>query len=178
MAENYRHVSRDSSRTMVITHKPGRGGDKADMNELETAKNTLERVMSNQDEITRLTDNQIDLLIRVALGKTNSQIADELCLQEQTVKNRVTRLLKKLHVDNRVHIATFACLGYPPSESQLRFRWRDLNKKAVSSGNSSHLKISSSYNQHLRIQPRRRNVRTLETQKLLGLRNKTTSTNR
>ncbi len=91
----------------------------------------LEKVMSNQDVLTRLTRHQVDLLIQVALGKTNAQIADGLNLQEQTIKNRVNRLMKKLHAANRVHIATFACLGYPPSETQLRVHWRDLDREAV-----------------------------------------------
>jgi DNA-binding CsgD family transcriptional regulator len=116
------------------------------MNRLEPATTTLERVMRNQDTVTRLTDNQIDLLIRVALGKTNAQIADDLCLQEQTIKNRVTRLMKKLHADNRVHIATLACLGYPPSETQLRVRWRDLNKETALSATQNHIVSNNTLN--------------------------------
>lgn len=99
------------------------------MNKLEIVIPTVERVMGHQDTVTSLTDRQIDLLISVALGKTNAQIADDFHLREQTVKNRVNKLMKKLHVDNRVHIATFACMGYPPSETQLRSRWRDLDSE-------------------------------------------------
>ena len=91
----------------------------------------IEKAMSDQDVVTGLTKNQIDLLIQVALGKTNAQIADELHLREQTVKNRVNALMKKLHATNRVHIATIACLGYSPTETQLRVHWRDLDKEAV-----------------------------------------------
>jgi DNA-binding NarL/FixJ family response regulator len=92
---------------------------------------TLERVMRDQDVVSRLTGNQIELLIRVALGKTNAQIADDFHLREQTVKNRVNKLAKKLHAANRVHIATFACCGYPPTETQIRGRWRDLDREAA-----------------------------------------------
>jgi DNA-binding NarL/FixJ family response regulator len=106
------------------------------VNKYEAKVPTLSTVLSNQDTVTKLTHNQIELLIRVALGKTNAQIADDFCLQEQTIKNRVNRLMKKLHADNRVHIATFACLGYPPSETQLRGRWRDLDKETEPIGNS------------------------------------------
>ena len=97
------------------------------MNSVETALPTLERVLSNQDTVTKLTNGQVDLLIQVALGKTNAQIANDLHLQEQTIKNRLNTLMKKLQAENRVHIATFACLGYPPSETQLRIRWKDFN---------------------------------------------------
>jgi len=103
------------------------------MNSVETAVPTLERVLRNQDTVSRLTNGQVDLIIRVALGKTNAQIAQDLHLQEQTIKNRLNTLMKKLRADNRVHIATFACLGYPPSENQLRIRWKDLNGHAASS---------------------------------------------
>ena len=103
------------------------------MNSVQTSVPTLERVLSNQDTVTKLTNGQVDLLIRVALGKTNAQIAQDLHLQEQTIKNRLNTLMKKLRVDNRVHIATFACLGYPPSENQLRIRWNDQNGRTASS---------------------------------------------
>ncbi len=89
---------------------------------------TLEEVMSNQEVVTQLTRNQVDLLIQVALGKTNAQIAHDLNLHEQTIKNRINMLMKKLHAANRVHIATFACLGHPPTETQLRVHWRDLDR--------------------------------------------------
>jgi len=93
---------------------------------------TLEQVMREQDVVARLTDSQIELIVRVALGKTNAQIAEDLHLREQTIKNRVNKLMKKLHATNRVHIATFACYGYPPTETQIRGRWRNLDREAAS----------------------------------------------
>jgi DNA-binding NarL/FixJ family response regulator len=114
------------------------------MKTLESAVSTMERTdgrsdglgvamarlrgaNSMRDKVSRLTDSQVNLLLEVASGKTNAQIANDLQSQEQTVKNRLTKLMRKLEVGNRVHLATLVCLGYVPSEAQLRARWGNVH---------------------------------------------------
>ena len=52
---------------------------------------------------TKLTDREVEILYQIARGLDNQGIADELCLQLQTVKNHSSHVLAKLQADNRTH---------------------------------------------------------------------------
>jgi DNA-binding NarL/FixJ family response regulator len=49
-----------------------------------------------------------EVLGQVALGKSNKEIAADLAIAENTVKNHLKNILEKLHLENRVQAATFA----------------------------------------------------------------------
>lgn len=55
-----------------------------------------------------LSRREIDVLRAVARGLTNSKIADELFITEQTVKNHVSSIFSKLGVDTRVEAVLYA----------------------------------------------------------------------
>ena len=61
-----------------------------------------------QAAIDTLTQREEEILRRVALGMSNREIADELSLQEKTVKHYMTEILAKLHARNRVEAAIIA----------------------------------------------------------------------
>lgn len=48
-----------------------------------------------------LTTREIEVLARVAEGRTNKEIAEELYISEKTVKNHITNVFKKLKVSDR-----------------------------------------------------------------------------
>jgi DNA-binding NarL/FixJ family response regulator len=52
-----------------------------------------------------LTPRDIEVLELVAQGATNKEIAQALCLSENTVKIHIHNILDKLHVENRVQAA-------------------------------------------------------------------------
>jgi DNA-binding NarL/FixJ family response regulator len=52
-----------------------------------------------------LTDREREVALAVGQGKANAEIAAELYMSVATVKAHVSRLLSKLDLDNRVHIA-------------------------------------------------------------------------
>ncbi|MGI5244998.1 response regulator [Dactylosporangium sp. CA-139066] len=58
--------------------------------------------------VEALTDREEQVLARVARGRTNNEIADELFITLSTVKTHVTALMLKLGVRNRVEIAMWA----------------------------------------------------------------------
>jgi two-component system, NarL family, nitrate/nitrite response regulator NarL len=65
---------------------------------------------------TSLTPREVDIVRRVAKGASNKDIAWELKMGEQTVKNHLRRVFRKLHVANRVELALLAVenrLGAP-----------------------------------------------------------------
>ncbi len=58
--------------------------------------------------ITPLTDRELDILRLVAQGLENSDIGDQLGLSEKTIRNRLTTIFEKLHVNNRIQAALYA----------------------------------------------------------------------
>ena len=74
-------------------------------------------------EQAHLTRREREILVEIALGRRNSQIAASLGIAEKTVKNHVSLLMVKLRVRARSRLAVYACLGEFPSEEALRARW-------------------------------------------------------
>ena len=58
-----------------------------------------------QSPLNRLTDRERDVLVLLADGMTNAQIADQLVIQESTVKYHLQNVFQKLGVVNRTEAA-------------------------------------------------------------------------
>lgn len=57
---------------------------------------------------TDLTERELDVLKLIAKGMTNSQIAEQLVITENTVKGHVSNIISKLHVADRTQVAVYA----------------------------------------------------------------------
>jgi DNA-binding NarL/FixJ family response regulator len=69
-------------------------------------------------ELDELTPREVEVLQQVVQGATNREIADRLCISENTVKNHVGNILAKLNLRNRREAAGFARrYGLPNSTS-------------------------------------------------------------
>jgi len=55
-----------------------------------------------------LSFREKEVLRMVAQGATNKEIASELCISENTVKNHLRNILEKLQLENRVQAAAYA----------------------------------------------------------------------
>ena len=64
-----------------------------------------------------LTQRELEILSLVAQGCSNRQVAGRMAMQEQTVKNYLSSVLRKTEASDRVHAVTTA----------LRNRWISLN---------------------------------------------------
>lgn len=63
---------------------------------------------AEEDAFRDLSDREMDVLSQLARGKTNAEIGQILNLSEKTVGNYVSTILEKLHLVNRIELATYA----------------------------------------------------------------------
>lgn len=63
---------------------------------------------SETGSLQELTGREREVLQLLTQGKTNKEIASELGIAENTVKNHLRNILEKLHLQNRVQAAAFA----------------------------------------------------------------------
>jgi len=63
---------------------------------------------NRQLSLPRLTDREIEVLRLVAQGRMNREIAAELFISENTVKNHVRNILEKLHLHSRMEAVMYA----------------------------------------------------------------------
>jgi LuxR family transcriptional regulator of csgAB operon len=63
---------------------------------------------SAKSRLKDLTQRQIQILALVAVGTTNDEIADRLCISPHTVKTHLYRIFKKINVPNRVQASLWA----------------------------------------------------------------------
>lgn len=62
----------------------------------------------DKDKIDSLTSRELEVLIQVANGMFNKEIATSLNISERTVKNHISNIFKKIDVSDRTQAAVFA----------------------------------------------------------------------
>jgi DNA-binding NarL/FixJ family response regulator len=87
----------------------GRGDSLLDPAVTERVLERVRRVANGQDrdELADLTAQERKILLLVADGKTNKEIASEVFLSDKTVKNYVSSILSKLNLQRRAQAAAF-----------------------------------------------------------------------
>lgn len=74
---------------------------------LEEFRRLTERE-AQQSPYERLTDRERDILSLLSQGATNHEIAQQLGISEKTVRNRLSVIFDKLHINNRTQAALYA----------------------------------------------------------------------
>jgi len=70
-----------------------------------------------EDPTAALTPREREVLQHLTRGSSNKEIANALCVSENTVKNHLKNILAKLHLQNRVQAVAFALReGIVPEE--------------------------------------------------------------
>lgn len=62
----------------------------------------------DKDKIDLLTSRELEVLIQIANGMINKEIATNLNISERTVKNHISNIFKKIDVSDRTQAAVFA----------------------------------------------------------------------
>jgi DNA-binding NarL/FixJ family response regulator len=73
---------------------------------------------SEPDELAQLTPQEQKILLLVAEGKTNKEIAAEVFLSDKTVKNYVSSILAKLNLERRAQAAAYMARVRNPGSSR------------------------------------------------------------
>ncbi len=63
---------------------------------------------TDKDKISSLTNRELEVLVQVANGMFNKEIATNLNISERTVKNHISNIFKKIDVSDRTQAAVFA----------------------------------------------------------------------
>ena len=63
---------------------------------------------TDKDKIFSLTNRELEVLVQVANGMFNKEIATNLNISERTVKNHISNIFKKIDVSDRTQAAVFA----------------------------------------------------------------------
>jgi two-component system response regulator DevR len=87
----------------------GRGESLLDPAVTEKVLDRIRRIAASDqpDELAALTPQERKILMLVAEGKTNKEIAGEVFLSDKTVKNYVSSILSKLNLERRAQAAAF-----------------------------------------------------------------------
>ena len=87
----------------------GRGESLLDPAVTEKVLDRVRRIASGAyaDELSQLTSQEQKILLLVAEGKTNKEIAGDVFLSDKTVKNYVSSILSKLNLERRAQAAAF-----------------------------------------------------------------------
>lgn len=62
----------------------------------------------DKDKLDLLTNRELEVLIQIANGMINKEIANLLNISERTVKNHISNIFKKIDVSDRTQAAVFA----------------------------------------------------------------------
>jgi DNA-binding NarL/FixJ family response regulator len=87
----------------------GRGESLLDPAVTERVLERVRRIAAGEssDELSVLTPQERKVLMLVAEGKTNKEIASEVFLSDKTVKNYVSSILSKLNLERRAQAAAY-----------------------------------------------------------------------
>jgi two-component system response regulator DevR len=87
----------------------GRGESLLDPAVTERVLQRVRRIAAGEssDELSVLTPQEQKVLMLVAEGRTNKEIASEVFLSDKTVKNYVSSILSKLNLERRAQAAAF-----------------------------------------------------------------------
>lgn len=93
---------------LAAVHKVAAGQSLIDPQVTQRVVHRIREQPQDDPALAQLTDQERRILLLIAEGLTNRQIAERMFLAEKTVKNYVSSLLAKLGMERRTQAAVFA----------------------------------------------------------------------
>ncbi len=102
------YLLKDSSPQELVeaVHAAARGESK--LHPMIAARVLREMHQRQHSPLNDLTPRELEVLTRIARGRSNHEIAQELVISEPTVRTHVANILSKLHLTDRTQAAIFA----------------------------------------------------------------------
>jgi len=85
-----------------------KGGSYLDPGIASKVLNSFQQASRRQETADRLTSREMEVLKLIAAGRSNKEIASELYISEKTVKNHLTKVFRKIEVEDRTQAAVYA----------------------------------------------------------------------
>jgi DNA-binding NarL/FixJ family response regulator len=94
-----------AAQTLACLRAIARGEDVVRLHLSEASSRAL---FGSQVTTEQLSADDLTLLRLVALGMTDHEIGDKMCLSHHTIKHRIERLRRRQHARNRIQLAALA----------------------------------------------------------------------
>jgi DNA-binding NarL/FixJ family response regulator len=109
-ARGYVLKDADSVEVIDAIRKVAAGGSILDPAMAGKVFNQFKLMASTSDKGNRdgLTDRELEILTLIAQGASNREIGEKLFLSEKTIKNYITSIFQKLHMNDRTQAAVYA----------------------------------------------------------------------
>ena len=78
------------------------------MNLVETEQNLIDLGFVKRLTNLPISKREKEILVQLALGKTNKEISERLCVSISTVRNHVSHIFSKLRITNRSQATAIA----------------------------------------------------------------------
>lgn len=131
---------RASAEELASTIRRARSGEYPINESLMTRPKVAKQVLNQFRGMARtlegiaapLTNRETQILTYVAEGNSNKEIARILAISEQTIKNHVSAILRKLNVNDRAHAVALALRsGWISPDVRPRRTWEDFDDSAT-----------------------------------------------
>ena len=102
------YLLKDSSPQELVEAVRAAARGESKLNPLVAARVLREMQQHQHSPLRDLTPRELEVLTRIARGRSNHEIARELVVSEPTVRTHVANILSKLHLTDRTQAAIYA----------------------------------------------------------------------
>lgn len=103
----------DNARLIDAIERVARGESLLDPHVTGRVLSRMKTIATEQQNEAKLTDTEKKILLLIAEGKTNKEIAEAVFLAEKTVRNYVSKIFDKLNLSNRAAAAAYVAKRRP-----------------------------------------------------------------
>jgi DNA-binding NarL/FixJ family response regulator len=112
-ASGYVLKQTDNAKLMEAIERAARGESLLDPQITGKVLRKMKEIASEKHNEAKLSETEKKILVLIAEGKTNKEIAENVYLAEKTVRNYVSKIFAKLNLSNRAAAATYVSKKKP-----------------------------------------------------------------
>lgn len=106
-ASGYVLKQTDNNKLIDSIERVARGESLMDPQVTGSVLSRMKEIATEKENVAKLTGTEKKILLMIAEGKTNREIADGIFLAEKTVRNYVSKIFSKLNLANRAAAAAY-----------------------------------------------------------------------